>query len=140
MKKLESFKANTRIKLSGLWVTLMLLYIYCDIYSLFRTGHLQEMMAGKMGPFEVSQGTLAAFGVLLAIPALMVAVTLFAKPVIAKWGGIIAGALYTLVNIGNLVGETWVYYWIYGIIELAMTISIIIVAAKWPKQNGDLNG
>ena len=140
MKKLESFKANTRIKLAGLWVTLMLLYIYCDIYSLFRTGHLQEMMAGKMGPFEVSQGTLAAFGVLLAIPALMVAVTLFAKSGIAKWAGIIAGALYTLVNIGNLVGETWANYWIYGIIELAMTIFIIIVAAKWPKQSGDLNG
>ena len=43
--------------------------------------------------------------------------------------------MYTLVNIGNLVSETWIYYWLYGILELAITIFIIIVAAKWPKED-----
>jgi len=63
-----------------------------------------------------------------------VAVSLFAKAGVVKWASIIIGVLYTFVNIGNLVDETWVYYWIYGILELAMTIFIIIVAAKWPKE------
>ena len=134
MKKLNEFKANTRLKLTGLWTTLMLLYIYCDIYSMFRTGHLEEAMAGKMGVFEVSQVTLAVLGALMIPTALMVAVSLFAKAGVVKWASIIVGALYTLVNIGNLVGETWAYYWIYGILELALTIFIIIVAAKWPKE------
>ena len=134
MKKLNEFKANTRLKITGLWTTLVLLYIYCDIYSTFRTGHLEEAMAGKMGPFEVSQVTLAILGTLMIPPALMVAVSLFAKAKVVKWASIVVGALYTLVNIGNLAGETWLYYWMYGILELAITIFIVIVAAKWPKE------
>ena len=112
----------------------MLLYIYCDIYSTFRTGHLEEVMAGKMGPFDVSQGSLAILGALMIPIALMVTVSLFAKAEVVKWASIIIGVLYTLVNIGNLVGETWIYYWIYGILEFAITIFIIIVATKWPKK------
>jgi len=134
-KKLNEFTANIRIKLAGLWITLMLFYIYCDIYSMFRTGHLEEAMSGKMGPFEVSQVTLAIFGVLMIIPALMVPACLFLKARITKWINIIIGGLYILVNIGNLIGETWVYYWIYGIFELMLTIFIIIVATKWSKKD-----
>ena len=133
-KKLTAFTVNIRVKLAGLWTTLMLLYIYCDIYSTFRTGHLQEVMAGKIGPFEVNQATLAFWGALMIPTALMVTVSLFAKAGVVKWGSIIIGILYTFVNIGNLVSETWVYYWMYGILELALTIFIIIVAAKWPKE------
>ena len=133
-KKLNEITVSVRVKLAGLWVTLMLLYIYCDIYSTFRTGFLSEAMAGKMGPFEVSQATLAIMGALMIPAALMVAVSLFAKAGIVKWVSIIVGILYAFVNIGNLVGETWVYYWIYGALELALTIFIVVFAAKWPKE------
>ena len=118
----------------GLWITLMLLYIYCDIYSFHRTGYIEEMIANKIGPFEVSQGLLAAFGVLMIIPVLMIPVCLFLKTKINKWLNIVVGILYTLVNIGNLIGETWIYYWIYGLIETAITIIIIITAFKWKKE------
>ena len=127
-------KIITRFKLIGLWITLMLLYIYCDIYSFHRTGYIDEMSAGKIGPFEVSQGLLAAFGALMIIPTLMILVCLFLNQKINKWFNIVIGALYTLVNIGNLVGETWVYYWIYGLIETAITVIVIITAIKWKKE------
>jgi hypothetical protein len=134
MKKLESFKANTRMKLTGLWVALMLLYIYCDIYSFHRPGYVGEMIAGEIGPFEVNQGVLAAFGVLMALPALMIPACLFLKARTAKWVNIVVGVLYTLVHVGNLVGGTWAYYWIYGILEIIVTIGIIIVAVKWTRE------
>lgn len=133
-EKLESFKVNTRIKLAGLWTTMILLYIYCDIYSFHRPGYINEMIAGIMGPFEVSQGILAVFGILMAVPALMIPACLFLKTRITKWVNILVAVLYTLVNIGNLVGEAWAYYWIYGILEIAVTVFIIIVALKWPKE------
>jgi len=127
-------KINTKIKLMGLWITLMLLYIYCDIYSFHRTGYIEEMIANKIGPFEVSQGLLAAFGVLMILPVLMIPICLFLNPQITKWLNIIVGVLYTLVNIGNLISETWLYYWIYGLIEAAITIIIIITAIKWKNE------
>ena len=124
-------KINKRIKLAGLWTTLLLLYIYCDIYSFHRIGYVEEMMAGKIGPFDVTQATLAIFGLLMIIPALMVAAGLLLKAGLAKWLNIIVGVLYTFVNLGNLVGETWVYYWIFGVIEIIVTAGIIIMAASW---------
>ena len=133
-KKSNDFTVNIRVKLAGLWTALMLLYIYCDIYSNFRTGFLEEAMSGKMGPFDVSQITLAAFGFLMVIPILMIPACLFIKANIVKWVNIIVGSLYALVNIGNLIGETWLYYWIYGILELAATVCIIIFAFKWEKE------
>jgi len=135
-KKLNDSPVNHRVKLAGLWTTLMLLYIYCDIYSTFRTGQLEDAMAGMIGPFTVSQATLAILGALMIPAALMVAVSLFAKAGVVKWGSIGVGILYTFVNIANLVGETWIYYWLYGILELAITVFIVIFAAKWPREDG----
>ena len=134
MKKLNEFTADTRQKLTGLWTTPMLLYIYCDIYSTFRPGHLEEAMAGRMGPFEVSQGSLAALGALMVPAALMVAVSLFAKARAARLACIVVGAIYACVNVANLIGETWAYYWMYGVLETGITAVIVIVAARWPKE------
>jgi len=133
--ELENFPMNTRVKLAGLWIVLMLLYIYCDIYSLHRPGYISEMIAGFIGPFEVSQMTLALFGILMAIPALMILVCLFIRrAAIAKWINVVAGVVYTIVNVGNLVGESWAYYWLYGVIEIAVTVGAVVLAVKWPKE------
>ena len=126
---------SVRLKMMGLWITLMLLYIYCDIYSFFRTGLLEDISAGKIGLFDVSQGMLAVMGVLMIIPALMVSVCLFLKEKAAKWFSVAVGILYILVNVGNLVGEAWVYYWIFGITELAVTIGIVVFALKWKTKD-----
>jgi hypothetical protein len=70
----------------------------------------------------------------MVIPALMIPACLFLKTRVVKYLNMAVGALYTLVNIGNLAGEIWLYYWIYGVIEIALTVSVIIVAAKWEKE------
>jgi len=52
----EEMKINVRMKLSALWAALMLMYIYADWFSLFRTGQIEEMISGQMGPFPATQG------------------------------------------------------------------------------------
>ena len=66
----EDVKINVKMKLSELWVALMLVYIYCDIYSLYRTGQIEEMISGRMGPFPVTQGSLLAASILMMVPLL----------------------------------------------------------------------
>jgi hypothetical protein len=93
------------------------------------------MIAGFIGPFEVSQMTLVLFGILMAVPALMILVCLFIRrAAIAKWINVVAGVVYTIVNVGNLVGESWAYYWLYGVIEIAVTVGAVVLAVKWPKE------
>ena len=130
----DDIKSNTRMVLIGLWTALMLLYIYCDIFTFFRPNHINEIIDGFMGPFPVNQIYLMVAGVLMAIHALMVVSNLFIKMVTIKWINIIGGIVYTLVNIGNMVGETWAYYIIYGVIELIITVLIIIKSIKWPRK------
>ena len=118
------------LKLMGLWITLMFLYVYCDIYSFHRTGYVNEVIAGMIGPFAVSQGLLVAFGLMMIVPALMIPACLFLKPVASRRLNIVVGIVYTVVNACNLVGETWVYYWIYGVVEIALTTCIVVFSIR----------
>lgn len=120
-----------RIKLSALWVALMLLYIYADILSLFKPGQMAEMMTGRMGPFPVTQESLVTASLLMLVPAVMVFLSLALKPRAARWANIVLGALYTVVNVGNLVGETWAFYVLFGIVEMALTLLIVGHAWMW---------
>ncbi|MFQ3230794.1 DUF6326 family protein [Reinekea sp.] len=120
-----------RIKLAALWTSLMLLYIYADIFSLYRPGMIDKIRDGFMGPFEASQTTIAVAAAMLAIPALMVAGSFLFSMKITKISTISLGALFTLVNISNLVGEVWIYYLAYGAIEIIITISIVVLAWRW---------
>jgi hypothetical protein len=127
----EDVKINVKMKISALWVTLMLLYIYADWFSLFRTGQIEEMISGRMGPFPVTQGSLLSASILMMIPAVMVFLSLTLKSKINRWVNIILGVLYTFVNISNLIGETWVYYIFSGVVEIVFTFLIVGYAWKW---------
>jgi len=134
--KKEDVTINVKMKLSALWVALMLLYIYADILSLYRPGQLKEMMEGLMGPFPVTQGSLLTASILMIIPAVMVFLSLTLRPKVNRWANIILGVLYTFVNISNLIGETWIYYMVSGVVEIAVTLLIVWYAWKWPNSEG----
>ena len=121
---------DVRMKLSALWASMMLLYIYADILSLFRPGQVEEMIDGRMGPFPVTQGSLLTASILMIIPAVMVFLSLTLKPKASRWANIALGSLYTLVNVSNLIGETWAYYILFGIVEIAVTLLIVWHARK----------
>lgn len=134
--QLEDAKVSVRVLLSGLWATVMFLYVYADILSLFRPGQLQEMLEGRMGPFPATQGSLLTAAILMIIPALMVFLSLAMKSNVARWANIAAGVLYTLVNISNILGEAWAYYILFGVVEILLTLLIVRYAWKWPNQGG----
>ncbi len=129
-------KIPVKMKLSALWAALMFLYIYADIFSLFKPGQIEEMVSGRMGPFPVTQASLLPASILMLIPAVMVFLALALKPKVDRWANIILGVLYTAVNIGNLVGETWAFYLLFGIVEMALTLLIVGYAWKWRNPEG----
>lgn len=127
----ESLKINTKLKLSALWAGMMLLYIYADILSLFRPGQIKAMMDGLMGPFPVTQVSLLTAALLMIIPAGMVFLSLALTPKVSRWANIILGIVYTLVNINNLIGETWAFYLSFCAVEIACSLLIVWHAWKW---------
>ena len=109
----------------------MFLYVYADILSLYRTGQVEEMISGRMGPFPVTHFSLFTASTLIIIPAVMVFLSVILKAKIDRWVNILLGALYTLVNIGNLIGETWFFYISFCVVELSITLLIIVIAWTW---------
>jgi len=132
----KSAGIGSSAKLSALWASLMFLYIYADHISLFGTGQIEEMMAGRMGPFPVTQVSLLLAAILMLVPSLMVFLATIMKPGLNRWVNIILGALYTLVNISNLIGGTWIFYIFIGVVEIALTLLIIWHAWKLPTFEG----
>lgn len=111
---------------------MMFLYVYADVLSIFRPGQIDEVRSGMMGPVEASQGSLLLAAVLMALPALMIFLALAIPPKPSRGLNIGMGALFTLGNIGDLVGESWAYYLTFGVLEIGITLTIIWYAWKWP--------
>ena len=126
-------KYSTRTILIGLWISLMLLFIYCDILWYLRPNRINEIIDGFMGPYQINQISLMFVGILMAIPALMIIANLFIKLKAIRCINIIAGILITLVIIGNMVGERWAYQIIYGIMQIIITFLIIMNSIKWKR-------
>jgi len=132
----EDVKSPVKVLLSALWAALMFLYIYADHFSLFKPGQIEEMAAGRMGPFPVTQGSLLSAAILMLISALMVFLSLALTSKVSRWANIILGVLYTAVNVWNLVGETWAFYLLLGLVEIALTLLIVGYAWRWRNVEG----
>jgi hypothetical protein len=135
-RALREAKVDVKFKIAALWVAVMFLYIYVDHFALFIPGVLEEMAAGKMGPLPVTQGSLAGAMVLMAIPSLMIFLSLALKAKANRWTNIIVGILYIVVVIGNTVGESWVFYIVGSIVEVVLLALVVWYAFQWPRQGG----
>ena len=126
---------SVKVKLAGLWAALMLLYVYADILSFFRPGQIAEIESGKLGPFDVSQASLVIASLIVIAPALMIALSLTLRASINRPVNLAFGLVFTLVNVSNLLGESWVYYFLFALLEIALTLTIVATAWNWPRRD-----
>ena len=131
----DDIKIHVKIKLSALWAAVMFCYVYGDIFRLFQLGELQEMLEGKMWSQSVTQGLLVGTSIYVAIPAVMVFLSLALRPGVNRWANILLGVIYTAVMLYTMTWPgAWAYYIFLGIVEVALTVLIVWYAWSWPKQ------
>jgi hypothetical protein len=134
-KVLADPKIPIKMKLSALWVSVMFCYIYGDYFGLYQPGALKGILAGRMGPLgPTTQAVLLGTATLMAIPSVMVFLSLVLKPNPNRWLNIILGAAYTVIILITMPGD-WAFYIFLGVIEVALTGSIVWYAWKWPAQD-----
>jgi hypothetical protein len=132
---LEDLKINIKIKLAALWTSLMFCYVYGDFFSLFVPGRIQRLIDGNSGAGETTPVTLLLYAVLLALPSLMIFLSVALKASTNRVLNIIMGIFFTLVMILVTVtslGEWMIFYTFLGIIEIMLTSIIVWQAIKWP--------
>ncbi|MEQ1797915.1 MAG: DUF6326 family protein [Lacibacter sp.] len=131
---LENIMVNVKLKLSALWVSVTLCYLYCDYFELYVPKKVEGIINGEN--LLDSPSKLLAASVLLAIPAVMVFLSIILKPAINKWVNIAVGLLFTamMILIAFTYSEVWyTFYLFYAILESVITGLIVWYAWRWPK-------
>jgi uncharacterized protein DUF6326 len=135
---LEDVKVHVKLKLSALWASVMFCYIYGDYFGLFKPGTLPEMIAGKMGPLGLAtQGVLLGVAIMMAIPGVMVFLSLVLPPTVNRWTNVTFGVIYTLIMLMTMPGE-WAFYIFLGVVEAALTALVVWYAWSWPRLEGKI--
>ena len=134
-RTLGDVKINVKIKLSALWVTLMLFYIYADILGFYTPGTIEKVVLGEIGGIQVTEGFLFFMAVWMAIPSVMVFLSLMLKANANRWTNIFAGFVSLVVlGLTFFVGEFSARYTFQAVIEGLLMISIVWQAWKWPQS------
>ncbi len=131
---LEEYRPPTKVKLATLWASTMFCYIYGDYFGLYVAGTLADMNGGRMGPLgHATPGVLTATSLMMAVPSLMVALSLLLPARICRWACILLGLFYTAIMAASLAGSE-PFYKVLAAIEMALTLAITLVAVRWPSE------
>jgi hypothetical protein len=130
---LEDIKVSLNIKLASLWTSFMFLYIYVDYFHLYMPRALQDMLAGKVFVFQITQGFLLTALVSITIPALMICLSVSLPAKVNRWLNITVATMYIPYTLFNLAGEAWIHMVFGAFVEVVLLCFIIRYAWKWPR-------
>jgi hypothetical protein len=134
---LENPPIPVQAKLAAAWTSFMFLYIYVDYYHLYKPGILDDIQAGIVFEFNISPVLLTAFLALIAIPALMVMLSMTLPARANRTANLIVASLYIPVTVFNAAGESLDWVSFYGLsigTEVLLLVFILRSAAKWPRR------
>ena len=123
---------NPRIKIASLWASMMFVFAYVDLFSLYRADIRADLEAGKMSAFTIGQAFLLGVTLYIALPSLMVFLSLVLPVKTTRIANIALPVIYGLTIVGGAVGE-WNYYILGSAIEVALLAGIAYYAWTWPK-------
>jgi hypothetical protein len=119
-----------RIKLSALWVSLMLTYLLGDVLRVFSG----DFEAGEVGGMQASQGLYLGLAVLLVIPVVMVFLSLTLRYAVNRWANIILPIVFFVFNAIGLPTYPSLYDQFLIIVGLVFNVLTLWVAWRWTKQ------
>ncbi len=134
---LQEFPVHVRLKLAALWTSVMFCYIYGDYFELYVPGKVEGLLNGDnmLG----SPGKLLAATVMLTVPALLISISIMAKPGISRALNLVFGIFFTLLML--LIAVTslteWRMFYVFlALVESVLTSIVVYQAWRWKKTEG----
>lgn len=128
----DSGRIDTRLRISALWIAMLFVFAYVDLFSLYRPDVRSDLEAENLGGFDIDQTFLFLTTLYIVIPSLMVYLTLIMRPRTNRVVNIVVAAVYGLTVIGGAVGE-WNYYLLGSGVEVILLALVLHHAWTWPK-------
>ena len=123
----KTAKMDMKVKLSTLWIVVMINMAFADILSFmlyFSTGQTMETQA--------TQGLMLIAAILIEIPLAMIFLSRVLKYRANRWTNIIASVITILFVVVG--GSLILHYIFFAAIEVVCLLLIIWYAWKWQKQ------
>jgi uncharacterized protein DUF6326 len=131
---LEDVKVGVRLKMSALWIAMLFLFAYGDIFGFFKPGQIEEVISGEISGIKITQVFLLGASIYIAIASVMVFLSLVLKPRVNRWTNIVLPILFIVSIAVSAIGETWAYFIFLSIMEIALLLLIVWYAWTWPRQ------
>jgi hypothetical protein len=116
-----------RIKLSALWVALMLTYLLGDVLRIFSG----DFEAGEIGGMQVTQGLYLGLAILLVLPVVMVFLSLTLPYKADRWANIIVPIIFFVFNLIGLPTYPSAYDKFLIVVGLVFNALTVWYAWKW---------
>ena len=126
--------ASVRAKLAAAWTSFMFLYIYVDFLALYKPGSIDDILAGIVFEFDISQTFIIIALMLMAIPILMILLSATLPARANRTLNLVVASLYIPVSAFNAVGESWMYFYGLGVVLEVILLAVILRSAwTWPR-------
>lgn len=136
----EDIGVPVKLKISALWAAAIFCYVYADFFALHEPGRLANMNAGILAPFgPATAGMMLGVSVMMAVPSVMVFLSLVLPPSANRWFNMALGAIYTIIIILTMIGAP-LFYLFFGAVEVALTSAIVWYGWTWPRTAGGPDG
>jgi hypothetical protein len=132
---LQDQPISVRAKLAAAWTGVMFLYAYVDIIGFYKPGVVDEILAGKVWEFDVSQPLLTTFIALMAIPISMIVLSMTLPARANRITNLVVASVQIPYAAFNMVGDSaWRYFYGLGVVlEVILLVLVLRYAWTWPR-------
>lgn len=134
---LENLRMPVQATLASAWTSLMFLVIYIDYFHLYQPSEIDEIRGGVIFEFDISGTLMSIFFVIIAIPALMVMLSMTLPARVNRVTNLVVASLYIPIMVFNAAGATWDYAFYYALtigVEVLILAFILRSAWTWPRR------
>ena len=131
---LEEQRIPVSAKLAAAWTSFMFFYIYVDYLHLYKPGAIDDILAGIVFEFDISQTFVVTSLILVGIPALMILLSMTLPARANRTLNLVVASLYIPVSAFNVAGESWIYFYGLGVVVEVLLLAFILRSAwTWPR-------
>ena len=132
---LEDLRMPVQAKLAAAWTSFMFLYVYVDILGFFVPGKIDDILAGVVFEFDISQTFVVTALTLMSIPILMILLSTMLPARANRITNLVVASVQVPYAMFNAVGESWTYYyWLGVVLEVILLAVILRLAWTWPRR------
>jgi hypothetical protein len=133
---LENTQVAVHVKLAAAWTSFMFLYIYVDYLHLYKPGAIDDILAGVVFEFDISQTFVVIALMIVGIPALMIWLSMTLPARANRTLNLVVATIHIPLAVFNLASGEWLYFYGLGVVVEVILLAYILRSAwTWPRTS-----